>query len=166
MILTTIQYFNIAFDTWTAIICLVAAIIIFNNRSLEPKASWTMIGVLLTDCVINVFETLGYVFDRRQGDLSVTIQYVSHFLVYAGICILTIFVAMHFGRMIEVRGLRVTKEVTVTISSYLTREAHVIEISDDGVGFDAGQPGEEDTHHSMNIRFYYFFLFLLDICWT
>ena len=74
-----------------------------------------MIGVLLTDCVINVFETLGYVFDRRQGDLSVTIQYVSHFLVYAGICILTIFVAMHFGRMIEVRGLRVAKEVTVTI---------------------------------------------------
>ena len=124
--MTTIQYFNIAFDTWTAIICLVAAIIIFSNRSLEPKASWTMIGVLLTDCVINVFETLGYVFDRRQGDLSVTIQYVSHFLVYAGICILTMFVAMHFGRMIEVRGLRVAREVAVTIVISLINLAGVV----------------------------------------
>ena len=72
-----------------------------------------MIGVLLTDCVINISETLGYIFDRRTGDFSVMIQHVSHFLVYACICILTMFVATHFGRVIEVRGKRVVREIAI-----------------------------------------------------
>ena len=114
MTLTAIQYFNIAFDTWTAIICLVAGIIIYTNRSLEPKASWTMIGVLLTDSVINISETLGYIFDGRSGDFATAIQHISHFSVYFFICILTMFVATHFGRVIDVRGGNAKKEIIIS----------------------------------------------------
>ena len=109
--MTTVQYFQIAFDAWTAIICLIGGIIIFFNRSLEPKASWTMIGVLLTDCLINIAESVGFIFDGRGDTMSLVLIHVAHFTVAAGICILTIMVAMHFGRMIVVRGGKARPEV-------------------------------------------------------
>ena len=109
--MTTLQYFQTAFDMWTAIICLVGATIIFSNRSLEPRASWTMIGVLLTDCIINIAEVMGFIFDGSEPGLPLLVAQVSRVAVFSCICILTMMVAAHFGRVIEVRGGNAHREV-------------------------------------------------------
>ncbi len=124
--MTTVQYFQIAFDTWTAIICLVGGIIIFFNRSLEPKASWTMIGVLSTDCLINIAEVLGFVFDGSGAGVAYIVVRASRILVFAYICILTMMVASHFGRVIEVRGGKVRREVILANVIALANLAGVI----------------------------------------
>ena len=112
--MTLTQSFQISFDVWTAIICLVGGTIIFSNRSLEPKSSWTMIGVLLTDCLINIAESVGYIFNGNTEPLPTILTQVSRFTVFAGICILTMMVASHFGRVIEVRGGKVRPAIMLS----------------------------------------------------
>ena len=63
-----------------------------------------MIGVLLTNGLINLAEVIGFAYDGRDSGWAVVAQQTSHCVVYLCICLFTMLLAAHFGRVIEVRG--------------------------------------------------------------
>lgn len=102
--MTAIQYFHIAFESWAALVCVIAAICVYATRVFEPKASWTFIGMLVTDAVLNVADILTYYFQGQETSAAGVMIRISYFSVYVCGFVLAAFAAAHVERVVVVRG--------------------------------------------------------------
>ncbi len=102
--MTAIQYFHIAFETWGALFCLIAALCVYATRSFEPKAAYSLIGILLSDAAINLAESLAYYYRGMETQLGYVMVRVTNYVVFFGGYVLASFSVAHIGRLIEIRG--------------------------------------------------------------
>ena len=102
--MTSLQYYYIAFESWTVLISVIAAACVFTNRSFEPKAATTLIGMLIADAVMNSADIMTYYYQGRETAAAGIILRVSYFLVYFCGFILTAFAAKHIEQITVDRG--------------------------------------------------------------
>ncbi len=105
--MTLLQYYHITFDTWAAVFCLVAVVVIWPARSLDRASSQSCIALLLTDCILNVAEVCAWACRGVDGEWAFYLVRISKFTV--GICanLLLIFMAIHMSSVIITRHGRV-----------------------------------------------------------
>ena len=101
----------IAFDIWSCILCIIAAIIVYAMRSLDKKGSAILISMLSIDSIINLMEifacgyggvpgTVAYYTVRIFTFMGLSFTYIVYFLAYRYIL-----------RVIDRRGGRVLKKL-------------------------------------------------------
>ena len=115
--MTAIQYFHIAFESWAALVCLIAAFCVYATRSFEPRASWTFIGMLITDAVLDCADILTYYYQGRETASADVLIRAAYFTVFLCGFVLAGFAAAHVERIVVVRGGR--KEAGLTKATYL-----------------------------------------------
>lgn len=116
--MTAIQYFHIALEFWAALVCVIAAICVYATRFFEPKASLTLIGMLVTDAVLNSADIMTYYFQGRETVAAGTMIRIAYYLVFFCGFVLAGFAAQHVERIVVVRG--------GNRESYLTRTTWII----------------------------------------
>ena len=129
-----LQHFRIALEFWAIIFGIVAAVCVFATRSFHRKAAVTLTLMLAADVVMNTVDILLVILWEREYGGRV-IPGILATIVYLCAFLFLLLYAQHIAEVIIIRENQDGKG-TLTIRSYRTPEAHVIEVMDDGNGFD------------------------------
>ena len=99
--MTAVQTFQIAFEAWGALFCLIAAAAAFSTRSYDRKGARSLIALLLTAAVLNGADALAYYFRGNTTALGYYMVRIPNFAVFACNYLLMLFFLLYLCRVIE-----------------------------------------------------------------
>ena len=95
------QYLQIAFELWSAVFCVITAIIVLVTSRSERKGAKALFGLLLTNAVLNNAEALAYLFGGDTSELGYYLVRVSNFLIFFCNYVMLLFFLAYLCRTIE-----------------------------------------------------------------
>lgn len=99
-----IRCYHIAFETWAAVFCLIAAFAIYPARVFDRNAAKSCIALLLVDFLLNVAEVTGWACVGWTDPGVHTLAGLAHFTVFLCAYSLIICMAWHMSAVIKTRG--------------------------------------------------------------
>ncbi len=73
---------TIIFDFWSAVFCFITAIVVLVTLKFDKKQGVLVMGMLLTNAVLNVFEALAYFYRGDVSEVAYWMVRISNFIVF------------------------------------------------------------------------------------
>ena len=117
---TLVKFLHMTLESWAAIFCVVAIIVIYPARSLDRRSSTSCMLLLLTDCVLNVADVFAWVYCGMDSTFAYYSSRISIFVVNICIYFMVILAALHISAVIITREGKPNKRLmtfTVVLSA-------------------------------------------------
>ena len=95
------QYLHIAFEFWSAIFCVITAVIVLLTGRFDRKRARSLFGLLVTNAILNVSESLAYLYRGNTSELGYYMVRVTNFLVFFCNFIMLLFFLAYLCGVIE-----------------------------------------------------------------
>ncbi len=106
-----VQFLHMTLETWAAVFCLVAIIVIYPTRSIDRNSSRSCILLLFTDIILNVADVFSWVYCGLDSRFAYYASRISVFTVRFCVYLMIVLAAWHVSAVIITRGGKVNNKL-------------------------------------------------------